>query len=125
MKKFGSFIVTTAVWALFVYVLTSAAKIEGQLPGFMRYFLMYLAVINLVGFALMLSDKKRARGKQWRIPEHALFRITAVGGGIGTIAGMLAARHKTQHATFLFWLPVMTLVNYSLFVTDALFLAID
>ena len=37
----------------------------------------YYVVINIVGFSLMYSDKKRARKGQWRISEASLF-VTAL-----------------------------------------------
>ena len=53
-----------------------------------RNILIYLFIINLVGFYMMWSDKRKAKWGKWRIPEQTLFIVTAWGGGIGTIAGM-------------------------------------
>ena len=44
----------------------------------------------------MYIDKQKAKRGAWRIPEKTIFIITALGGGIGTIAGMHTFRHKTQ-----------------------------
>ena len=49
---------------------------------------MYLIIINIIGFFAMGIDKWKAKNNAWRIPENTLFVITALGGGIGTIAGM-------------------------------------
>ena len=51
-----------------------------------RNILIYLFIINLVGFYMMWSDKRKAKWGKWRIPEQTLFIVTALGGGIGTIA---------------------------------------
>ncbi|MGL5677811.1 MAG: DUF1294 domain-containing protein, partial [Cellulosilyticaceae bacterium] len=38
----------------------------------MKYILLYLGILNLMGFLSMYSDKKRAKLKQYRIPEATL-----------------------------------------------------
>ena len=60
----------------------------------------YFIVINLFGFFIMWLDKRKAKKGAWRIPEKTLFIVTALGGGIGTIAGMYTFRHKTQKSVF-------------------------
>ena len=60
-------------------------------------FIIYLVVINLIGFAIMYIDKRKAKRGSWRIPENTIFVITAIGGGIGTIAGMYIFRHKKTY----------------------------
>ena len=52
--------------------------------------IIYLIVINIIGFFIMWLDKRKAIKGSWRIPEKTLFIITAIGGGIGTTAGMFA-----------------------------------
>ncbi len=68
----------------------------------------YLVVINLFGFFIMWLDKRKAKKGAWRIPEKTLFIITAIGGGIGTTAGMYAFRHKTQKVQFVVGFPLIT-----------------
>ena len=43
--------------------------------------LIYLLIINLIGFFLMWSDKRKAKKGKWRIPEQTLFIVTALGSG--------------------------------------------
>lgn len=117
--------ITTATWGLFLLIIMSADRIEKMSPGFMRYFVIYILVVNIIGFAVMLSDKERARRKQRRVPENILFRITAAGGGIGTTTGMFLARHKTQHTQFLIWLPAITMINFSLLITEVSYLLLN
>lgn len=76
-----------------------------------RNILIYLVVINLVGFYMMWSDKRKAKWGKWRIPEQTLFIVTALGGGIGTIAGMYTFRHKTQKIAFVIGFPVITILE--------------
>ncbi|WP_426449888.1 DUF1294 domain-containing protein [Paenibacillus sp. S-38] len=72
----------------------------------------YLAVINLIGFGLMGSDKSRARrGGRRRVPEKRLFLIAAAGGALGVWIAMRAFRHKTQHRSFVVGIPVILAVQ--------------
>ena len=41
--------------------------------------IIYLATINLIGFAMMGIDKYRARKRAFRIPEATLFTIALIG----------------------------------------------
>ena len=70
----------------------------------------------------MFIDKQKAKKGKWRIPEKTLFIITAIGGGIGTIAGMYVFRHKTQKIAFVIGLPMITILEiiaiiYFIFIT--------
>ena len=67
--------------------------------------IIYLVVINIIGFLAMWIDKKKAEKGRWRIQEKTLFMITVLGGGIGTISGMYTFRHKTQKLAFTIGLP--------------------
>ena len=76
-----------------------------------RNIIIYLIVINLVGFLAMLLDKRKAQKHKWRIPEKTLFYITFLGGGIGTTIGMYLFRHKTQKSRFVILFPTITIVE--------------
>lgn len=69
--------------------------------------IIYLLVINIVGFLIMYIDKKRAKYGRWRIPEKTLLLIALLGGSIGTIAGMYMFRHKTQKLKFTLGFPTI------------------
>lgn len=73
----------------------------------MKYFLIYLLLINAVGFALMRSDKIRSIKNRWRIRENTLIGIAVFGGCIGVLAAMRLFRHKTRHPKFYIGLPVV------------------
>ena len=73
--------------------------------------IIYFIVINIIGFFIMWLDKRKAIKGSWRIPEKTLFIITALGGGIGTIAGMYTFRHKTQKIQFVVGFPVITILE--------------
>lgn len=73
--------------------------------------ILYFVAINLFGFFIMWIDKKKAKKGSWRIPEKTLFIVTALGGGIGTIAGMYTFRHKTQKLNFVIGFPFITILE--------------
>lgn len=73
--------------------------------------IIYFVVINIIGFFIMWLDKRKAIKGSWRIPEKTLFIITALGGGIGTIAGMYTFRHKTQKIQFVIGFPFITILE--------------
>ena len=73
----------------------------------MKYFLLYLLLINAVGFALMLIDKWKAKHNRWRIKEATLMTVAALGGSVGSLLGMYTVRHKTKHPKFFVGIPVI------------------
>ena len=77
----------------------------------MQNIIIYFLVINIFGFFIMWLDKQKAKKGKWRIPEKTLFIITALGGGIGTTAGMYTFRHKTQKLGFLIGCPFISIVE--------------
>lgn len=76
--------------------------------------LLFLVLINAIGFILMLADKRMAQKNLWRIPEHTLFTAAAFGGSIGCIAGMYAFRHKTKHLSFVLGMPAILIAQIAL-----------
>lgn len=73
----------------------------------MKYFLIYLIIVNALSFLLMLIDKQKARKKKWRIPEATLMGFAAAGGSVGALAGMYTFRHKTLHKNFTIGIPLI------------------
>ena len=78
--------------------------------------IIYLISINIIGFLIMWLDKRKAINGSWRIPEKTLFIITAIRGGIGTIAGMYTFRHKTKKLNFVVGLPLITILEIILMI---------
>ena len=76
--------------------------------------LIYLLLINAVGFGVMLYDKFLAKNNLRRIPEKTLFGIAAFGGSIGCIAGMYTVRHKTRHTSFTIGMPAILIAQLAL-----------
>lgn len=71
----------------------------------------YLIAINLIAFALMAEDKRRAKRHAWRIPEKTLFLAALLGGSVGVWAGMYLCRHKTKHWYFVVGIPLILAVQ--------------
>ncbi len=86
----------------------------------MELFYLYLILINALGFALMLLDKRRAVKNLWRISERTLLLISLLGGCLGTLMGMRLARHKTRKPAFSIGIPVI----FALWVIFGIFLLI-
>lgn len=82
----------------------------------MFYFLIYLAIINVVSFIFMLADKIKAKKNRWRTPERTLLGICAIGGSLGGYLAMQLFRHKTKHPQFSIGIPVMLALHIVLFV---------
>lgn len=83
--------------------------------------IIYFVIINILGFLIMYIDKQKAKKGKWRIPEKTLFIITALGGGIGTIAGMYIFRHKTQKIAFVIGFPAITILEIVAIIYFTLF----
>lgn len=77
----------------------------------MKLLLVYLLIVNALGFILMLADKQKARRGKWRIPEATLMSVAAVGGSIGSLIGMYTVRHKTRHIKFTLGIPALLLLQ--------------
>jgi uncharacterized membrane protein YsdA (DUF1294 family) len=79
-----------------------------------KLFFTYLLIVNVISFALMGIDKKRARNSQYRISEQTLWLSAIAGGVIGAIVGMNYFRHKTKHAAFKYGLPLLLAIEAAL-----------
>lgn len=71
----------------------------------------YLAAVNLAGFAIMGIDKRRAVRHAWRVSEASLFFTALIGGSLGSIIGMYTFRHKTRHWYFVVGMPVISVLQ--------------
>lgn len=71
----------------------------------------YYLLLNLIMFALMAIDKKRAIKNRWRIPEKHFFLLAALGGGIGGLCGMVSQRHKTRHLDFILVFTITAILH--------------
>ena len=72
--------------------------------------LLYLLLINLLGFVLYGVDKAKSKGRGRRIPERVLLWVARLCGGLGCWMGMMLFRHKTKHDRFMALVPLWTVL---------------
>lgn len=77
----------------------------------MKFLLLYLAIINIISFAMYGIDKVKAKLNKWRIPEVTLLGVAFVGGSLGAMLGMQVFRHKTKHMKFMILVPVFLVLH--------------
>ena len=86
----------------------------------MKILIIYLLIINALGFLLMLIDKFKAKKNLWRIPEKTLFIVALIGGSVGVLSGMYLVRHKTKHPQFTLGVPIILAIQIMiLIITNA------
>lgn len=81
-----------------------------------QFFIIYLVIINFLGFIIMGIDKLKAKRGSRRVPENTLFMFTILGGGVGTILGMYIFRHKTKKKKFTVGMPIILIIEVLLFI---------
>ena len=81
-----------------------------------QYIIVYLIIVNILGFLFMGADKRRAKKRTWRIPESTLFILAVIGGSLGSIVGMYVFRHKTRHWYFVVGMPLILIIQVALVV---------
>lgn len=76
--------------------------------------IIYITIINLIGFSLMYMDKQRAIRQKYRISEGTLWFIALIGGSVGSTLAMNTFRHKTQHFQFKYGLPTLIIIHLAI-----------
>ncbi len=79
-----------------------------------KTFGLYLLSMNIAAFACYGWDKFCAKTGKWRVPEHTLLFLAAIGGSIGAYLSMLVFRHKTQHLKFKFGVPIIFVIQVAI-----------
>ena len=90
--------------------------IISSVGGWGTVLLVWLAVINLVTFAIYGVDKAKAKRGAWRVPEKTLFLLPLLGGSLGALLGMRVFHHKTKHWYFMWGIPLILLAQIALAV---------
>ncbi len=90
--------------------------IISSVGGWGTVLLVWLAVINLVTFAVYGIDKAKAKRGAWRVPEKTLFLLPLLGGSLGALLGMRVFHHKTKHWYFVWGIPLILLAQLALAV---------
>ena len=71
--------------------------------------------INIFTFISFASDKAKAKRKEIRISENRLMLLCFIGGAVGGMLGMRQCRHKTQKKKFSIGVPVLMIIQLSLY----------
>lgn len=71
----------------------------------------FVVIMNIIGFVLIKTDKKRLLSKKPRIREVLLFVIAGLGGGVGELLSMAIFRHKTYKWYFKLFMPIIAIIN--------------
>jgi uncharacterized membrane protein YsdA (DUF1294 family) len=66
----------------------------------MTALLAYLALVNVIAFAVFVIDKRQARRGLHRLPERSLLLLCLLGGSVGAFLGMVVMQHKTHKRWF-------------------------
>ena len=74
----------------------------------------YLLLVNAAAFLAFGEDKRRAKRREWRIPEATLMGLAAAGGSLGALAGMRFFHHKTRHRKFTAGVPALLFAQIAL-----------
>lgn len=82
----------------------------------MQDLLLYLILINALGLILMHQDKRSARLHRARVPEAVLLGIAILGGAGAITLSMVLFRHKTKKPRFSIGVPVLLLLQISIFL---------
>lgn len=77
----------------------------------MKYFIIYIIIINIISFILMYYDKHKAKKHKWRVPESRLFLFAAIFGSVGIWSGMYFFKHKTKHMKFVIGIPLILIIQ--------------
>lgn len=65
----------------------------------------------------MFVDKEKVKKGKWRVPEATLWKMSLLGGALGSWVGSVIFRHKTKHFQFKFGLPLLAIIQIILIVT--------
>lgn len=79
---------------------------------FLSFFILYLLIINVIGFLAMFIDKQKAIKGAYRIPERTLWSLAWCGGAFGCTLGMKLFHHKTQKGYFSIGFPLIALLYF-------------
>jgi uncharacterized membrane protein YsdA (DUF1294 family) len=80
----------------------------------MKYAVIYLIMINIVGLIIIYKDKEYAKNRQWRIKESTIFLTALLFGSPGVFLGMKKFRHKTKHWQFTLFIPLIFIIQVAL-----------
>ncbi len=89
----------------------------------MRFFFIYLIIINLISAGLFISDKKSAERNGIRVREAALHLVELLGGVFAVIVLMYVIKHKNRkfkyfiftYLILLLWIVGFLMIRFELY----------
>ncbi len=89
----------------------------------MKYFLIYLLLVNLIAAGIFVFDKKAAMRNGRRVPELSLHLVELLGGVFAVILLMYGIRHKNRkfkyyiftYLILLLWIGVFLMTRFELY----------
>jgi len=76
----------------------------------------YLATVSLLSVIACVWDKRASKiPDHKRVPEKTLLILSAFGGSVAMLFTMLIIRHKTKHMKFMLGIPLIIIVQYTIF----------
>lgn len=78
--------------------------------------IIYLVLVNILGFALMYADKRRSMRRGHRAPEALLLFVSFIGGALGTFLAMHLCHHKSLKAKFYIGIPAILFLQLLLLI---------
>lgn len=77
----------------------------------LKIIIVYLIIINGIGYILIGLDKGKAKRNKWRIKESTLLKAAAAGGSLGVWIGMSNYHHKTRDPKFSKGVPAIFILQ--------------
>lgn len=89
----------------------------------MKYFFIYLLLVNLIAAGIFVFDKKAAMRNGRRVPELSLHLVELLGGVFAVILLMYGIRHKNRkfkyyiftYLILLLWIGVFLMTRFELY----------
>lgn len=78
--------------------------------------IVYLVIMNLLSFACLQSDKKRASFSRYRIGTRMFYLLSLLGGSIGIWIGMFYYRYHLEKPALRYGIPGILAIQVVLFV---------
>ena len=74
--------------------------------------MIYLVIINVLGFLIMGLDKAKAKkNKNIVFLKNTLLFVALIGGSLGSYLGMYCFHHKTKHMKFYIGIPLILFIQ--------------
>ena len=82
----------------------------------MKYFIIYLIIINIIALIVTVHDKNAAARGSWRVKERTLMLVSILGGAPVMYLTMLTIHHKTRKPLFMVGIPLIFLAECAVFL---------